>query len=82
MKKEEVSSHLQVLLRNKNDKVAQALAAFFTHKPQEDLFPHEVVTKKNGVWVFLESGSDLQSDGKYKTWAIYERTVEEDDKET
>jgi len=78
MNKQQTLDHLQILFRNKNDRVTQALAAFFTPKPQEDIFPMEVVTPRGDVWVFLESGSEPQVKGMVKTWAIYQRVVEDD----
>jgi hypothetical protein len=73
MKPSEVLSHLQVLFRNKNDRHTEALACFFTHTQQADVFPEKVETPQHGTWYLVEARSDIQPKGLFKTWAIYSR---------
>ena len=76
MHKEEVNSHVQVLLRNVNETRTDAVSAFFSHKEQHELYPDVVETTKGGTWNLSEKGSSRQLDGKYKVWAVYMRELE------
>ncbi len=80
MDKDSVELHLQTLFRNKNPKHTEALCAFFTHEPQDMLFPEEVETQKHGTWSLKDKGSD-KIHYQYKTWALYERKLEGWDKD-